>query len=214
MRLRRKPEAKQKVMEHPLTVMEPEKVKGRWRNLFGNDQPIYMELGTGKGRFLSTVCQVKPGINWIGVERIEEVLLQALQKAEEAECENLRFLWMDIRQLDEAFAENEADRIYLHFSDPWPKKRHAKRRLTYSFFLEKYKQVLRPGGHVILKTDNEQLFDFSLEQLEAAGFRLLEQTRDLHNSPFAVDNVMTEYEEKFVSRGMPIYFLMAENPGK
>ncbi len=210
MRLRRKPHAKEMVRSHPLVVSEPEQMRGKWRAHFGNDNPIHVELGTGKGRFLSTVCALEPSVNWIGVDRIEEVLLMALKKADEAECENLRFLWTDVSHLAEIFAPGEVDRLYLHFSDPWPKRRHAKRRLTHRRFLALYRQVLKPGGEILLKTDSRDLYLFTLEELENARFRVLEKSEDLHRSPYAEENIMTEYEEKFVSRGLPIYYVLAE----
>ncbi|PTM59946.1 tRNA (guanosine(46)-N7)-methyltransferase TrmB [Desmospora activa] len=211
MRLRRKPNAQQMVQEHPRVVNNPQTYKGKWHShLFKRDRPLYLELGTGKGQFLSQACLEQPSVNWIGVERIEEVLLQALQKADDTECENLRFLWMDVKLLSEVFAPGEVDRIYLHFSDPWPKTRHTKRRLTYSSFLQQYRKVLKENGEVLLKTDNEGLFDFSLEQLEQAGYRLIESTRDLYHSPYLSGNIATEYETKFTSRGMPIYYLKAQ----
>lgn len=214
MRLRRKPLAKQLVRAHPKVVNHPSVFKGKWRtHVFHHSRPLFVELGTGKGRFLSHVCRKQPDINWIGVERIEEVLLQALNKSDEQDCDNLRFLWMDVKQLPEVFAPGEVDRIYLHFSDPWPKKRHAKRRLTHHHFLVQYRSVLKPEGELLLKTDNEALFDFSLEELEPIGYRLIESTRDLYNSPYIRDNISTEYEEKFVSQNMPIYYLLAQSPG-
>ncbi len=213
MRIRRKPHAKKMVREHPRGVKEPEQLRGKWHTLFGNDRPLHLELGTGKGQFLSRACQDTPGVNWIGVERIEEVLLHALKKAEETPCVNLRFLWMDVSRLDEVFEEGEVDRIYLHFSDPWPKKRHARRRLTHRHFLDRYKKVLKPKGEILLKTDNSPLFDFSLEELEATGFTIMESTRDLYQSPYVRGNIPTEYEQKFTARGMPIHYLRAKHPG-
>lgn len=210
MRLRRNPRAKELVNRHPRVVGEPERFRGKWRSHFGNDNPIHVELGTGKGRFLSVVCGLKPAINWIGVERIEEVLLTALKKADEAECDNLRFLWTDVARLGEIFAPGEVDRLYLHFSDPWPKRRHAKRRLTHRRFLALYRQVLKPGGQLLLKTDSRDLYLFTLEELEDARFRVLEKSEDLHRSPYAEENIMTEYEEKFASAGDPIYYLLAQ----
>ena len=212
MRLRRNPHAKERVREHPRVVMEPQRYAGRWRTHFGNNHPLHLELGTGKGRFLSRVCEISPEVNWIGVERVEEVLLQALIKADETECENLCFLWMDVNRLEEAFGEGEVDRIYLHFSDPWPKKRHAKRRLTDRTFLDQYRKVLRPDGEVLLKTDNQALFQFSMEEMEEAGYQIVEVSRDLHHSPYAYGNILTEYEQKFSAKGLPIYYLLARRP--
>ncbi|SEM70075.1 tRNA (guanosine(46)-N7)-methyltransferase TrmB [Lihuaxuella thermophila] len=207
MRLRRKPEAKKILSEHPLVVKVPEEYRGKWKSLFGRPCPLYVELGTGKGQFLAKASEIYPDINWIGVERIEEPLLQAVRKGEATENTNLRYIWMDVEKLAEVFAEEEVDRFYLHFSDPWPKKRHAKRRLTHRRFLEVYKKLLAPDGDLILKTDSTILFDFSLEEFAEAGWQIIEQSRDLHQSPYAETNITTEYEEKFASRGMPIYYV-------
>ncbi|MFC4076998.1 tRNA (guanosine(46)-N7)-methyltransferase TrmB [Salinithrix halophila] len=212
MRLRRKPQAQQMVRKHPRVILDPERVRGYWKAFFGNNHPLFLELGTGKGQFLSRACQQHTEINWIGVERIEEVLLHALQKADETGCGgNLRFLWLDAKKLDEVFAEGEVDRIHLHFSDPWPKKRHAKRRLTDRRFLEQYRRMLKKDGFLQLKTDNEDLFNFSLEELAKGGFQVTDSTSDLYDSSFDQENIPTEYEEKFTSQGMPIHFLRARH---
>lgn len=212
MRLRRKPEAKQMLMEHRLVFAQADKsaeeMRGKWRTLFPHpEHPLYVELGTGKGQFLAKASGLRPEINWIGVERVEEPLLQAVMKGEKTEHPNLYYIWADVMGLTELFAPGEVNRIYLHFSDPWPKKRHAKRRLTYRRFLDLYKEVLSPDGDLILKTDSVSLFDFSLEEFEAHGWNIIELSRDLHHSPYAGDNITTEYEDKFSQRGMPIHYV-------
>ncbi|MFC7441261.1 tRNA (guanosine(46)-N7)-methyltransferase TrmB [Laceyella putida] len=212
MRLRRKPEAKQMLMEHPLVFTPTDETKGemrgKWRSLFPHpEHPLYVELGTGKGQFLAKASGLRPDINWIGVERIEEPLLQAVRKGEATQNANLRYIWADVEGLTELFAPGEVDRIYLHFSDPWPKKRHTKRRLTHRRFLDLYKQVLAPTGDLILKTDSVSLFDFSLEEFREQGWEVIELSRDLHHSPYAGNNITTEYEDKFSSRGMPIHYV-------
>ncbi|MDN4595338.1 tRNA (guanosine(46)-N7)-methyltransferase TrmB [Polycladomyces subterraneus] len=214
MRLRRKPEAKEFVRQHPRVINDPKQLRGQWRTFLQNDRPLHVELGTGKGKFLSTICSVKPNFHWIGVERVEEVLMQALKKADEQDCSNLHFLWMDIAELDEVFDRGEVARFYLHFSDPWPKKRHAKRRLTHRDFLAQYQKILGPEGELLLKTDHRSLYEFTLEELAVCGYTVLEQSEDLHRSPYSEGNIMTEYEEKFVAKGMPIYYLLARPPAK
>lgn len=139
--------------------------------------------------------------------KIQEPLLKAVRKGEETENQNLHYIWMDVEWLNEVFGNGEINRLYLHFSDPWPKKRHTKRRLTHHRFLERYRKVLAPGGDLILKTDSVSLFDFSLEEFAEYGWETVEMTRDLHNSPFQADNITTEYEEKFVARGLPIHYI-------
>ncbi|MBA4492847.1 tRNA (guanosine(46)-N7)-methyltransferase TrmB [Paenactinomyces guangxiensis] len=206
MRLRRKPEAKRILAEHPLVSKATDEYRGKWRTLFPHPYPLHVELGTGKGQFLAKASELHPYINWIGVERIEEPLLQAVRKGEKTENTNLRYIWMDIEKLAEVFAEDEVNRFYLHFSDPWPKTRHAKRRLTHRRFLEVYKKLLAPDGDLILKTDSPVLFEFSLEEFAETGWETIEYSDDLHHSPYREQNITTEYEEKFISRGMPIFY--------
>lgn len=213
MRIRRKPEAIPILKAHPLVYEVTDETRGKWRSLFADDHPIYVELGTGKGQFLAKASELYPAINWIGVEKIQEPLLQAVRKGEATENTNLRYLWMDIEKLAEAFAPGEVNRFYLHFSDPWPKARHAKRRLTHHRFLDLYKQILAPDGDLILKTDSPGLYEFSLEEFAETGWKIIEESRDLHHSPFAATNITTEYEEKFASRGMPIYYVRVK-PGQ
>lgn len=213
MRLRRKPEAKELLFAHPL-VETPTKIKlGTWRQRFSTQTaPLYIEIGTGKGQFLAKASRQFPEINWIGIERIEEPLLQAVQKGEEYKTTNLRYLWGDANLLNELFAPNEIDQIYLHFSDPWPKKRHAKRRLTHRSFLSRYQEVLSPQGHIILKTDSESLYQFSLEEFKEMGWTIQQQSWDLHQSEYASANITTEYEDKFVAKGMPIFYVKVSSP--
>lgn len=212
MRLRRNPLARQILTEHQLVIQQPVLVKGNWQSVYPSKQPLYVELGTGKGQFLAKAALLYPEINWVGVEKIEEPLLHAVTKGEATEATNLRYIWMDIQKLEEVFAPQEVDRFYLHFSDPWPKVRHAKRRLTYHTFLDKYKRLLAPKGDLILKTDSTSLFEFSLEELEMNGWEIVEQTRDLHHSEWASTNITTEYEEKFTGRGFLINYVRALPP--
>ena len=172
------------------------------------EKPLCLEIGCGKGGFACGMAAAHPEINLIALERVADVACLALEKAKACaeECpDNLRFMIADARTLLELFPEHSIDRIYLNFSDPWPKKGYAKRRLTYADFLKTYRKILVPGGALIQKTDNENLFDFSLEQFAAEGLRVEYMTRDLHNSEYAKGNIMTEYEQNFSSQGMPIY---------
>jgi tRNA (guanine-N7-)-methyltransferase len=210
MRLRRNPKAIELLTTHPLSVMDYEDQKGNWKELFHNSHPIHVELGTGKGQFLAKASTAYPGINWVGVEKIQEPLLLAAQKGAETENTNVRYLWLDIVKLQEAFSPGEVDRFYLHFSDPWPKARHYKRRLTYRDFLHVYKQLLAPQGDLILKTDSESLYQFSVSELQETNWKIVEQSDDLHHSKWAESNITTEYEEKFAGLGMPIYYLKAK----
>lgn len=183
--------------------------KGRWHEVFGNDNPIHIEVGMGKGKFIMTLAQMHPEINYIGIEKYSSVLLRALQKSEEYEGDNILFIRMDAEEIADVFEKDEIDQIYLNFSDPWPKDRHAKRRLTSKEFLARYDKFLKKDGRVTFKTDNRPLFDFSLEQVEEAGWILENYTFDLHNSEYVEGNVMTEYEEKFTAIGNPICRLVA-----
>ncbi len=191
--------------ESEFVVHEPEMMKGKWREAFGNDHPVYVEIGMGKGRFLMDMARLYPEINFIGIEKYSSVLLRAVQKLEEEELPNVRLIRMDAEDLENVFAQGELDRIYLNFSDPWPKDRHAKRRLESRQFLARYDQIMKKDGTIEFKTDNRALFDFALEEVEAAGWTLKEKTFDLHaDARLNEGNVMTEYEERFSAQGNPI----------
>lgn len=215
MRLRNIPGAKEVIENSPYVVHEPQKQKGQWSHVFENDHPIHIEVGMGKGRFLMDMAKLHPEVNYVGIEMYDSVLLRALQKREEYEqnegtLTNLYFMCVDARLLPEIFEKGEVKKIYLNFSDPWPKARHAKRRLTSRQFLERYDQILVPEGSVEFKTDNRDLFEFSLEEVKEAGWTLEASTFDLHHDEELLKgNVMTEYEEKFSSMGNPIHKLIA-----
>lgn len=190
-------------------IDEQHAMKGQWHTLFENENPIHIEVGMGKGQFIMTLAAQNPGINYIGIEKYSSVLVRALDKRREYEGENVFFLRMEAEDIANVFGENEVDRIYLNFSDPWPKDRHAKRRLTSKEFFARYDKLLKPEGRVIFKTDNRPLFDFSLEQVKEAGWQLDNVTFDLHHSEYLEGNVMTEYEERFTAMGNPICRLVA-----
>ena len=184
--------------------------KGRWHLIFGNENPIHIEIGMRKGQFIMQLAKEHPDINYIGIERYSSVLLRALQKMEIEPLPNIRFLCMDASIITEVFDEEEVAKIYLNFSDPWPKERHAKRRLTSRQFFERYDKILAGNGVVEFKTDNDDLFAFSMEEVAEAGWTLDAHTFDLHHDPVLNEgNVMTEYEEKFSSLGHPIHKLIA-----
>ena len=213
MRLRNIPGADDVIRKHPIAIKNETEKKGQWNKVFENDNPIHIEIGMGKGQFLLTLAKQNPNINYIGIERYSSVLLRALEKFDTEEfmgLQNIRFICMDAFELPEVFSLGEVAKIYLNFSDPWPKSRHANRRLTSTRFFGQYDKVLAQNGVVEFKTDNRPLFEFSLEQVEEAGWRLLAHTFDLHNDEAMNEgNVMTEYEEKFSSMGNPIHKLIA-----
>ena len=217
MRLRHIPGCEAYVAESSKVVHGPETLRGGWNAFFGNDHPIALEIGMGKGQFIRALSKRSPEINYLGLERYETVLMKAIQRLikeeenvpEDERRRNLFFLAEDAERLPEIFAEGEVDKIYLNFSDPWPKKSHAMRRLTSPRFMALYDKVLAPEGSVEFKTDNTGLFDWSLEAIPAAGWKLVYVTRDLHAEPDAADNIMTEYEEKFSGRGQKIMKLTA-----
>lgn len=209
MRLRNVPGARDEIAVNRFVIQDPEEYKGSWKEKFGNENPLHIEVGMGKGQFIVRLAEQNPDINFIGIEKFSSVLIRAVEKQEEAELPNLLFLRFDAENIENLFAEGEVDRIYLNFSDPWPKDRHAKRRLTSTRFLARYKKFLKPEGYVAFKTDNADLFRFSLEQVKEAGWRLEDVTFDLHNSPYSEGNVMTEYEERFSAKGNPICRLVA-----
>jgi tRNA (guanine-N7-)-methyltransferase len=209
MRLRNIRGSREIVAANDYVVQEPEKWKGRWKSLFGNNNPVHIEIGMGKGRFIMEMAARNPQINYIGIEKYSSVLLRALEKSKEIELTNLYFIRFDAEYLNDIFDSGELDRIYLNFSDPWPKDRHAKRRLTSKEFLAKYNLCLKKEGEVIFKTDNRLLFDFSVEEAGIAGWQLREVTYDLHHSEYVEGNVMTEYEERFSAMGNPIHRLVS-----
>ena len=208
MRLRNIPGSKEVIADSAYVIQEPQNNKGKWKEVFGNAHPVHIEVGMGKGRFIMDMARLHPENNYIGIEMYDSVLLRAVQKREQLEEEipNLYFVRMDARILPEVFEKGEVGRIYLNFSDPWPKERHAKRRLTSRQFLERYSEILSPQGRVEFKTDNRGLFEFSLEEVKEAGWKLEAYTFDLHHEKEMMEgNVMTEYEEKFSSMGNPIH---------
>ncbi|MCD7982288.1 MAG: tRNA (guanosine(46)-N7)-methyltransferase TrmB [Clostridiales bacterium] len=215
MRLRNIPGAKEAVAAHSSCIPEASAPAGNWQHIFGNSHPVHIEIGMGKGRFITALADRHPEINYIGIERYDSVLVRALEKldAREEPLPNLRFIRMDATHICDMFAKNEAARIYLNFSDPWPKDRHAKRRLTSVEFLKRYDQILAPDGRIEFKTDNPELFSFSLEQTGQAGWTVEGCTRDLHHDPaMNAGNVMTEYEEKFSAQGNPICKMIISRP--
>ena len=204
MRLRNVKGSRETIAANEYVVHTPEEYKGKWHEFFGNENPIHIEVGMGKGKFIMELAKQNPDINYIGIEKYSSVLVRALEKRPELETDNLVFIRMDAENIVDVFEKDEVAQIYLNFSDPWPKDRHAKRRLTSVQFLARYDQFLVPDGRVVFKTDNRPLFDFSLEQVEEAGWILENHTFDLHNSEYVEGNVMTEYESKFVAEGKPI----------
>ena len=210
MRLRNVPGSREAIAESNLAINEPQVLKGKWNEEFGNNNPIRIEIGMGKGRFITQLALENPDINYVGIEKYSSVLIRAIEKCQDIEVPNLRFIRMEAEYICDVFNKEEVDRIYLNFSDPWPKDRHAKRRLTSKQFFERYDNILKKDGVVEFKTDNDLLFQFSLEQVPEAGWNLVAQTWDLHNdSEMVKGNVMTEYESKFSQMGNPIQKLVA-----
>ena len=192
-----------------LLCASPEENKGKWQEFFGNSNPIHLEIGCGKGDFMVELARRNPDINYIALEKEKDVIVIALEKAAAAGIENVIYCNSYAENLTDFFEKNEIQRVYLNFSDPWKKSRHAKRRLTSEKFLISYREILPDDGSIFFKTDNRPLFDFSLEQFPLCGFRLENVTFDLHNSEFAADNIMTEYERNFSAKGFPINRLEA-----
>ncbi len=219
MRLRNIPSARQELAESPYVISESilPQLKGRWRETFAGKAPLHIEIGMGKGQFLLELAQRNPQINYVGIERYSSVLVHPVRKLDAltqagSPLTNVILLRMDAERLEDVFAPGEVDQIYLNFSDPWPKDRHAKRRLPGRVFLGRYARVLAPGGHVEFKTDNRSLFDFALEETKEAGWVLDACTYDLHHdSVMNEGNIMTEYEAKFSAQGNPICKLI-EHP--
>ncbi len=215
MRLRNVPRAGEIIENSPLVVKTPEEYRGRWEEAFSRKAPLHIEIGMGKGRFIVEMARRHPEINYIGIEMQTSVLFRAVEKLQQEEpISNLLFLCITAEKLEGVFAPGEVDQIYLNFSDPWPKDRHHKRRLTSREHLSLYEKFLASEGCVEFKTDNEGLFRFSLEEAPAAGWELTFVSENLHEDPRMGENVMTEYEEKFSSKGQPIYKMCAKKAGQ
>lgn len=228
MRLRNIPGAREEIAEDRYVIPEDEQpcMKGGWSRYFAEhssdpsaiDRPLHLEIGMGKGKFLTELAGRNPGINYTGIEKYSSVLVRAVRKREALEAggtvlDNLLYLRMDAEKLTDVFGPGEVSRIYLNFSDPWPKDRHAKRRLPGRTFLARYREILSPGGRVEFKTDNRPLFDFAVSEAKAAGWQIDVCTYDLHADPLLnAGNVMTEYEERFSARGNPICKLVSRPP--
>ena len=215
MRLRNIAGSREVIADSEFTIKDPEKKKGLWKKeVFGNDNEIHIEIGMGKGRFLMDMAALNPNINYVGIEKYSSVLLRAIQKQEQLLLPNVKFIRMEAENITDVFAPSEVGKIYLNFSDPWPKDRHAKRRLPSREFLGRYDKILKKDGVVEFKTDNKDLFQFALDEVEPAGWNLDAVTYDLHHDETMNEgNVMTEYEEKFSSIGNPIYKYIVSRKG-
>ena len=189
------------MIENPLSM------KGKWKDVFGNNNKILLELGCGKGQFIVAQAKANQGLNYIGAEGQQTIVLRALEKASKEQALNTRFMTGFIRDIEEIFEEDELSGVFLNFSDPWPKDRHSKRRLTHRNFLEGFKKVSKPGSILEIKTDNEEMFEFTLGQIELMGFEIVELTKDLHLSECTSKNITTEYEDKFKAFGKKIQFV-------
>lgn len=210
MRLRNVKGSQEIVDASEYVLKNPSQFKGKWSEVFGKKSPLFIEIGMGKGKFITTLAKQNPEINYIGIEKFSSALVRGLEKQNQLKLFNLFFLRENAEYLPEFFERGEVNRIYLNFSDPWPKDRHTKRRLTSKEYFKRYEQVLSLDGIVEFKTDNQALFDFSLEEALFAGWEVIEYTTNLHQSEMANGNVMTEYEEKFSSQGNPIFKMIVK----
>ena len=206
MRLRNVTGSREVIAACDYVIHNPQECKGKWKEVFGNDHPIRIEIGMGKGRFIMDLARLNPNMNFVGIEKYSSVLIRGIQKLEADPLPNLYFIRMEAEEITSVFDTGEVNRIYLNFSDPWPKDRHAKRRLPSREFLQRYNEILIPDGVIEFKTDNYDLCRFALDELEPAGWQLKQMTEDLHHDEEMMrNNVMTEYEERFSSKGNPIY---------
>ena len=208
MRIRNIKDARKKIENSLYFVKDPEKYKKKWKYLFNNNNPINLEIGCGKGRFIVESAKKNININYIGLERSESIILRAIEKAEKENLPNLKFIYVDAENLNEIF-HREIDTIYLNFSDPWPKKRHAKRRLTHERFLSIYDNLFKETQEIIMKTDNDDLFCFSVESFSKYGYTVNEMYIDLHSKN--IDNIETEYENKFKNKGYTIKYVKVQD---
>ncbi len=210
MRLRKIPNAEEILKNNQnYVILDPEEYKGGWNHFFKNGNPIHLEVGMGKGQFIIEMGKEHPDINYIGIEVVPSVMVRAVQKLKEETLSNVILVCVDAKQLENVFERNEVNRIYLNFSDPWPKNRHEKRRLTYHSFLTVFKNILKPGGEVHFKTDNQKLFEYSIVSMSKFGMEFKDISLDLHK--LNIDgNIMTEYEERFHKLGQRIYRMEAK----
>ena len=188
-------------------ILEPKENKNKWNEEFGNNNPIYIEIGMGKGDFIIEHAKRYPNINFIGIEKFDSVIVRAIEKVPE-DLPNLRLIRMDAKEIDEVF-DKEVERVFLNFSDPWPKKRHHSRRLTSHIFLNKYENIFKNEKEIVQKTDNRDLFEYSVVSLSTFGYKIEDISLDLHNSNYE-DIITTEYEKRFVAKGNNIYYLVAK----
>lgn len=203
MRLRNVKGAKEIINKSNYVILDYENYKGKFKQIFNNDNPICIEIGTGKGKFITELAKLYPNINYIGIEKYDSVLVRALEKVENDNIPNLKFIRMDATEIDKIF-DKEIDTIYLNFSDPWPKVRHTNRRLTSERFLKRYDCLFKNKKHIVFKTDNRHLFEFSVIEFTNYGYKINELCLDLYDEDLN-NNISTEYEEKFRKKGMPIY---------
>ncbi len=212
MRMRKKKHGAERIAALSYLLIDPECCgigKRPVSEVFRTPAPVQLEIGCGKGGFILAMAKKHPELNFIAMERVSDVILSAMEGCAREDIPNIRFINADARILKELFSPGEIDTLYLNFSDPWPKKGYAKRRLTHENFLMLYREILPEGGKIIFKTDNAALFDFSLEEFEKCGFSVSELTRDLHNSAWNAENLETEYEKNFSAKGFPIHRCVA-----
>lgn len=203
MRLRNIKDAETKIVESKYIISNPLIHKGKFNELFNNNNPIYIEIGMGKGNFIINNALKNPHINYIGIEKYASVMIRALEKLENTEINNLKLICFDAQDIEEVF-DKEIDLIYLNFSDPWPKKRHARRRLTSNLFLNRYNNIFKNSNHIIMKTDNRKLFEYSLMSFNEFKYKIEDLSLNLYEDD-TTNNIPTEYEIKFSSQGYPIY---------
>ena len=202
MRLRHIKDADKSIKESNYYIDDPESYRGSFKTIFKNNNPIHLEIGMGKGNFIIEMARRNPDINFIGLEKFDSVLVKAVEKLKDTDIPNLRLIWYDAATIDKVF-DHEIDTLYLNFSDPWPKKRHAKRRLTHESFLNLYDNIFKKGNNIIMKTDNRKLFEYSVKSFTDYGYKIEDISLDLHSDE--VDIVETEYEKKFTKKGNVIY---------
>lgn len=208
MRLKCVKGAKERVESSSYLVLEPSKYKGKYKDLFKNNNPIHIEIGMGKGNFIIENAKRYPNINFIGIEKYDSVIVRSVEKLENLELSNLKLIRMDANKINDVF-DKEIDLIYLNFSDPWPKLRHEKRRLSSHEFLKKYDLIFKNKKNIIMKTDNRKLFEYSIVSFTNYGYKINDISLNLYDDDIE-NNIPTEYEIKFKNKGFPIYKIDVE----